>query len=39
MITNSVNGISISNAIKKIESLDHVEGKVYAIRVLKTDDR
>ena len=39
MITNNVNGISISNAIKKIESLSHVEGKVHAIRVLKADER
>jgi homoserine dehydrogenase len=39
MITNNVSGISISNAIKQIELLDHVEGKVHAIRVLKTDDR
>jgi homoserine dehydrogenase len=39
MITNNVNGVSISNAIKKIESLAHVEGKVHAIRVLKTDDK
>ena len=39
MITNNVSGISISNAIKQIELLDHVEGKVHAIRVLKTDDK
>ena len=32
-------GQKISNAIKKIESLTHVEGKVHAIRVLKTDDK
>ena len=39
MITNNVSGLSINKSINKIESLAHVEGKVHAIRVLKTDDK
>ena len=39
MITNNVDGLSIDKSITKIESLAHVEGKVHAIRVLKTDDK
>ena len=39
MITNNVSGSSINKSINKIELLAHVEGKVHAIRVLKTDDK
>ena len=39
MITNNVSGFSINKSINKIESLAHVEGKVHAIRVLKTDEK
>ena len=39
MITNSVEFSSIKNAIKKIESLDHVKETVFQIRVLKSDEK
>ena len=39
MITNNVSGSSINKSINKIELLAHVEGKVHAIRVLKTVDK
>ena len=38
MITNSVKGELIHNAINKMEKLDHVRGKVHFIRVLKSDE-
>ena len=39
MITNAVEGSSITNAIGKIELLKHIKDKVHVIRVLKTDEK
>ena len=38
MITNSVKGELINNAIKKMENLHHVKEAVHLIRVLKSDE-
>ena len=38
MITNSVKGQLIRNAILEMEALDHVKERVHFIRVLKPDD-
>ena len=39
MITNSVSFLSVKNAIKKIENLEHVKESVFSIRVLKSDGK
>ena len=38
MITNSVKGELINNAIKQMENLHHVKEAVHLIRVLKSDE-